>query len=226
MQYALVNSERCEAFPGGRGECPICNSPTVAKCGPRVIHHWAHTSHKDCDPWWENETDWHRAWKNLFPEQCREISYTAPDGEIHRADVVTQTGIVIEFQHSAMTDLERLARETFYRNLIWIIDGRDFRHNFDIYHLLPDPASEVAQDLVWSKATRPMKGAAHGLFFRLSEAVLDDPEATKATVQHGWIHGIHEIETEVNKAYRGHHQYDWIRPRAAYLARCNLSCIR
>jgi hypothetical protein len=32
------------------------------------------------DPWWENETDWRRAWKNLFPKDCREIAHTAPHG--------------------------------------------------------------------------------------------------------------------------------------------------
>jgi hypothetical protein len=217
MQYALVGAERREAFPGGQGTCPICRSLTVAKCGTRVVHHWAHATRKDCDPWWENETDWHREWKNLFPEECREISYTAPDGEVHRADLVTPTGIVIEFQHSQMSDAERMSRESFYRNLVWIIDGREFRKNFDIYHLLPHPASGLAQDIVWCKATRPMKGAAHGLFFRLSEGILENPEVTKATLKHGWIHGIHEIEAAVNESYRGHHQYDWVRPRRTWL---------
>jgi competence protein CoiA len=211
LQYALVNSERREAFPGGRGQCPICSSPTIAKCGPRVIHHWAHTSHKDCDPWWENETEWHRAWKNLFPEQCREISYTAPDGEIHRADVVTQTGIVIEFQHSAMTDSERLARETFYQNLIWIVDGRGFRKNFDICHLLPHPQSELARDIRWFKATRQMRGEARGAFWRPSE---NPGHKTGDLVLY---HSASEIEAEVSNAYRGHHQYDWIRPRRTWL---------
>ncbi len=181
------------------------------------MHHWAHASRKDCDPWWENETAWHREWKNLFPEECREISYTAPDGEIHRADLVTPTGIVIEVQHSQMNDAERLSRESFYQNLIWIVDGRGFRNNFDICHLLPHPASELAQDIVWLKATRPMQGAARGLFMRLSEGVLEKPDMTKATMRHGYMHGIHEIEAEVNEAYRGHHQYDWIRPRRTWL---------
>lgn len=207
----MVNSERHEAFPGGRGECPTCGSPVLAKCGPRVMHHWAHAGRKDCDPWWENETAWHREWKSLFPGACREISYTALDGEIHRADVVTKTGIVIEFQHSAMTDAERLSRETFYKNLIWIVDGRGFRNNFDIYHLLPEPESELGRDLRWFKATRQMRGAARGLFWRPSE----NPGATKETLV--LMHGIHEIEAEVNKAYRGHHQYDWVKPRRTWL---------
>ena len=45
------------------------------------------------------------------PEECREISHVASDGEIHRADIKTPTGIVIEVQHSAMTDTGRLSRE-------------------------------------------------------------------------------------------------------------------
>lgn len=209
MQYALVNGERHEAFVGGRGVCPMCGAPMVSKCGPRILHHWAHARRKNCDPWWESETEWHREWKNLFPEECRERSYTAPDGEVHRADVVTTTNIVIEFQHSAMTDAERMSREGFYKNLVWVIDGRGFRSNFDIYHLLPAPDSELAQDLIWSKATRPMQGAARGLFFRKSECA--DPQTN------GWVHGIGEIEDAVNRSYRGHHQYDWVRPRKTWL---------
>lgn len=219
MQYALVDGARREAFRGGRGDCPVCGATAIAKCGPRILPHWAHAARRDCDPWWETETDWHRAWKNLFPPECREISHVAPDGEIHRADIKTPTGIVIEFQHSAITDAERQSREAFYGNLVWVIDGRGFRDHFDIYHQLPDPASEIAQDIVWTKASRPMRGAANGLFFRLSEGREDYPELdiTKATLNFGIIHGIHEIRTEVEQAYRGHHQYDWVRPRRTWL---------
>jgi competence protein CoiA len=219
MQYALVDGLRCEAVPGGRGLCPACGAAMIAKCGPRILHHWAHAGRRDCDPWWENETEWHRAWKNLFPAECREISHVAADGEIHRADIKTPTGIVIEVQHSAMTDAERQAREAFYGNLVWVIDGRGFRDNFDIYHLLPDPDSEIAQDLVWVKASRPMQGAARGIFFRLAECRAEFPEevVTKATLRGGFYHFIHEIEAEVHQSYRGHHQYDWVRPRRTWL---------
>ena len=219
MQYAQVNNERREAFPGGRGVCSNCGAPTIAKCGPRILHHWAHAGRRSCDPWCENETEWHRSWKNLFPENCCEISHTAPDGEIHRADIKTPTGIIIEVQHSAMTDSERLSRETFYGNLVWVIDGRGFRDNFDIYHPLPDPASDFAHDIVWAKASRPMRGAMNGLFFRLSEARRDYPERdiTKATLRFGQCHSIHEIKTEIEQTYRGHHQYDWVRPRMTWL---------
>jgi competence protein CoiA len=217
LQFTMVDGERREAFPGGHGTCPICGSPMLAKCGPRIIHHWAHSNRRDCDPWWKNETQWHREWKNLFPESYREISHIAPDGEIHRADIKTPAGIVIEIQHSTMTDAERISRESFYGNLVWVLDGRAFRKNFDIYHLLPGPASELARDIVWIKATRPMQGAANGLFFRLSEACVENSSVTKATLRSGWVHGIHEIEEQVNQSYQGHHQYDWVRPRRTWL---------
>lgn len=219
MQYALVEGDRRQAFAGTRGKCPICGALVIGKCGPRIRHHWAHAGRRHCDPWWENETDWHREWKNLFPEDCREICHRAPDGEIHRADIRTPTGIIIEVQHSAMTDQERQSREAFYGNLVWVIDGKGFRSNFDIYHLLPDPASALAQDIVWAKASRPMRGAANGLFFRVSEARLDYPneDITKETLRFGQIHSIHEIVTEIEQAYCGHHQYDWVRPRRTWL---------
>lgn len=221
MQIALVDDKRTEAFSGGRGLCPECGSETIAKCGPRNIHHWAHHRRKDCDPWWENETPWHRDWKNEFPVECREVSHVAENGEIHRADVKTRAGIVIEFQHSNMTDEERISREGFYGNLVWVVDGLGFRENFDIYHMLPDPDSGIAKDLVWSKAKRHMNGANDGIFFRLSEALQNDPGVTKATLTGGWVHGIREIKDDVVKYYSGHHQYDWVCPRKTWLdAQC------
>lgn len=221
MQFAFVNGKRSEAFAKGRGICPLCNSIMIAKCGQRHISHWAHHRDKNCDPWWENETEWHREWKNIFPEECREVSHTADDGEIHRADIKTHTGIVIEFQHSNMSDEERMSREEFYKNLVWVIDGRGFRKNFDIYHKLPDPKSAIAQDIIWYKAKHNSDGANVGLFLRLSEAEQDNPNITKATLKGGFVHGIQEIENEIDLSYNGYHQYDWIRPRQTWLdAKC------
>ncbi|MYK68074.1 MAG: CoiA-like domain protein, partial [Gammaproteobacteria bacterium] len=119
MQYAIVDGRKRAPWKGARGVCPVCGAVMIAKCGPRVIHHWAHKARRNCDPWWENETAWHREWKNHFPEECREVSHTAPDGEVHRADIKTPTGIVIEVQHSPMSDDERETRESFYGNLNW-----------------------------------------------------------------------------------------------------------
>ena len=182
-----------------------------------MIHHWAHYRPKGCDPWWENETPWHRDWKNLFPIECREVSHIADDGEIHRADIKTPTGIVIEVQHSTMTDAEMKSREQFYRNLVWVLNGSEFRKNFDIYHGLPDPKSDLAQDLVWFKSTRAMKGACNGLFLRLSEAQVERVDITRAEVRSGIIHSIQEIKDDVNQVYKRYHQFDWIRPRRTWL---------
>ena len=162
MQYAIVDNEPQEAFAAGRGHCPVCGAVTIAKCGPRVLPHWAHKGRRHCDRWWERETVWHRQWKSLFPEDCREISHIRKNGTIHLADIKTPTGIIIKVRQATLRDAERRAREAFYTNLLWIIDGRDFRHNFDVYHALPHPHSAVARDIVWLKARRDIEDSTDG----------------------------------------------------------------
>jgi hypothetical protein len=49
--------------------------------------------------------------------------------------------------------------------------------------MLPDPASELAQDLVWAKAVRHMDGANCGIFFRVSANQEHYPGVTKATLR-------------------------------------------
>lgn len=218
MQYAIVCDKRVEALPGARGACPTCGAAMLAKCGPRLLHHWAHFGRRQCDPWWENETAWHREWKSHFPEECREVSHIAPDGEVHRADIKTMTGIVIEVQHSNMTDAERSSREAFYKNMVWVIDARGFAQNFDIYHRLPEPGSAIAADIVWAKAKRHHHGANDGVFFLLSECREDYPDITKRDVRFGRVRGMQEVKEAVEAAYRGHHQYDWVRPRQIWLS--------
>ena len=123
MKFALVNSQRQEAESQLKGVCIRCGYPVVAKCGEQRIHHWAHKAKIQCDPWWERETAWHRSWKNQFPEDWQEIVHLADNGEKHIADVKTQDGWIIEFQHSCITPDERRSRESFYKKLIWVVDG-------------------------------------------------------------------------------------------------------
>ena len=124
MKFAFVNGQRQESQPNLSGECPACRGPVVAKCGEVRVWHWAHKGRLHCDPWKENETPWHRAWKNEFPADWQEIVHSADDGERHIADVETAGGWVIEFQHSYIKPEERRSREAFYRKLIWVVDGR------------------------------------------------------------------------------------------------------
>ena len=123
MKFALANGQRQEAEPNLSGECPCCRSPMVARCGEVRVRHWAHKGRRLCDPWWENETEWHRTWKDHFPIDWQEIVHHAENGERHIADVKTHEGWVIEFQHSNIRPDERRSRETYYQTLIWVVDG-------------------------------------------------------------------------------------------------------
>jgi len=87
-------------------------------------NHWAHKGSQNCDPCWENETNWHRSWKDSFPKEWQEIVHTNEEsGEKHIADVKTDSDWVLEFQHSPINPEERLSRNSFYPKLVWVIDG-------------------------------------------------------------------------------------------------------
>tara|TARA_A100001015_G_scaffold146627_1_gene162545 strand:+ start:206 stop:934 length:729 start_codon:yes stop_codon:yes gene_type:complete len=124
MKFALQADQRIEATPNALGVCPCCGTEMIAKCGNRKVWHWAHKTKQTCDHWWENETQWHRDWKNSFPAEWQEVVHKADDGEKHIADVKTPDGLVIEFQHSYIRPEERVSRENFYGNMIWIVNGR------------------------------------------------------------------------------------------------------
>ncbi len=124
MNYALVDGRKIAARPGLKGQCPVCGSEVSTKCGEIRVWHWAHTRRRACDPWWENETPWHRAWKDAFPVDWQEIVHRAETDEKHVADIKTERGWVIEFQHSHLAAGERGAREDFYERMVWVVDGR------------------------------------------------------------------------------------------------------
>lgn len=123
MKFALINGDKAEATKADKGFCPSCGSELIAKCGEVKVNHWAHKGNRNCDPWWENETDWHRSWKGKFPIEWQEVIQFDNSGEKHIADVKTQSGWVLEFQHSYLNPEERRSRNTFYPKLIWVVDG-------------------------------------------------------------------------------------------------------
>lgn len=123
MKYATLNGEKIEAAKDAKGICPSCGAELIPKCGNVNIHHWSHKGERNCDPWWENETDWHRAWKNKFPKEWQEVLHFDENGEKHIADVKTASDWVLEFQHSYLRPEERQARNTFYKKVVWVIDG-------------------------------------------------------------------------------------------------------
>ena len=123
MKFAKVDGQRREAEKGLAGECPACSRPLVAHCGEVRIWHWAHRGARTCDPWWENEGEWHRRWKGLFPESWQEVVHSDANGTKHIADIKTERGWAIEFQHSHISPEERRSRDAFYGQIIWVVDG-------------------------------------------------------------------------------------------------------
>ena len=142
----------------------------VPKCGRHKIWHWAHKSLVPCDTWLETETAWHREWKNKFNKEWQEIiHFDTETGEKHIADVKTDRGLIVEFQHSAMKFEELESREQFYKNMVWIVDGcRSDQNAFLFGQGLADPisvnpdayslqwfgTSKIFED--WMQATKPV----------------------------------------------------------------------
>lgn len=150
----MVNGERKEPAPGLLGSCTGCGSPTIAKCGKVNVHHWSHKSKVECDPWWENETEWHRSLKKHFPEPWQEVVHKADNGDIHRADVKTDKGWVLEIQYSAITSDERASRNAFYPKLAWIVYGLrrkkdpvQFFHSLKLVKTLEDSVFKKIYDV-------------------------------------------------------------------------------
>ena len=124
--------------------CRRCNGEVIAKCGTHRVAHWAHRGMRDCDTWAEKETDWHRVWKNNFPAECQEfIQHDGQSGEKHIADVRTPHGLVIEFQHSHLDPLERAARERFYGNMVWVVDGTRLQRDYTRFNKGKDDLSRT-----------------------------------------------------------------------------------
>lgn len=122
MQWAIVAGERFEANPILRGisaKCPCCDSEVRPKCGSIVEWHWAHKE-RDCDPWSEPESLWHREWKDSFPSSWNEVIIGK-----HRADIKAD-GLVIELQNSLISPKTIQERESYYGNMIWIVNAQDF----------------------------------------------------------------------------------------------------
>jgi competence protein CoiA len=155
MRWANAGHGRSLATPGASGVCPACNGSVLAKCGEIVSWHWAHKA-KDCDPWSEPESEWHRGWKARFPSDWQECTIGR-----HRADVVTPIGVV-EFQRSFLSVDEIRERESFYAGLIWVVDASSWA-------LHREKRSWRKQDLAtqsfrWSRPRKTWIGASRPVY--------------------------------------------------------------
>ena len=83
-----------------------------------------------------------RIWKSYWSIEHQEVVHTdGLTGEKHIADVKNGSGLVLEFQNSATGHVERGARESFYRNMIWVVNGLPFLKNIEFGAKLPAPAT-------------------------------------------------------------------------------------
>lgn len=132
MKYALWKNKKIKARKQIKtAVCPFCLEPVIPKCGLIKKHHWAHKCKKRCDPWWENETEWHRLWKDCFPEEFQEIiTCNYKTKEKHLSDIKTKYGITIKPQNSPLTRDQQVLREDFFKNMIWLVNAQKYYKNF------------------------------------------------------------------------------------------------
>lgn len=137
MRYAKKGLQRIEAtITGQRGFCPCCKSQVISKCGQVKVNHWAHFDKKNCDSWYAPMTKWHLDWQNKFPKDWQEKIIINKEGEKHIADIKTPSGVVVEFQHSYLSECDIIERSNFYskkaERLIWVLDGEKYGEKFHI----------------------------------------------------------------------------------------------
>jgi len=116
MWIARTATGLSEAARGLAATCPACDAAVIPKCGPIIAWHWAHVAN-DCDPWSEPESAWHLGWKRRGFES--EVVMRR-NGECHRADIRTSTGVVVELQSDFLDVAAICARENFYGRMVWL----------------------------------------------------------------------------------------------------------
>ncbi len=131
MLYGIINGEKKRAKPKLKAACPLYGTELTAKCGAIKVWHWAHRAEAFCDEWTEGETKWHKNWKDCFGIGQVEV-VVKKRFKKHIADIVAKNGVVIEVQHSPISPQMIEAREDFYGRMIWIVDARSFKENFNV----------------------------------------------------------------------------------------------
>lgn len=153
-----------DAIKGEEYFCPVCDKPLIVKAvNSEIATHFAHKKGSGCfDNWSHDMSEWHRAWQEKFPEQCREVVVES-NGVKHRADVFINN-VVIEFQHSPITYEEILERNAFYLScghpVVWVFDAtspsykiKNKKKNNDCI----DPMKCKEDELCWNRAKSQFK---------------------------------------------------------------------
>ena len=137
MKFALVKGKRKNIKDAVRGEVGYdCWHPqyTVQECVGHYLRYWKYVGERPLLPeGYENETEWHAAWKNGVKEEYCEV--ICGNSNEHRADIKTPDQ-VIEIQYSSISHEAATERSEFYRNLmgensrvIWIVNVYSVQKN-------------------------------------------------------------------------------------------------
>jgi competence CoiA-like predicted nuclease len=166
-----LNNEKILPYYGGRAICPSCKGTLIAKCGIYKIDHWAHQSLIDCDTWNEGETEWHKNMKHWLTDgdkQKQEV-VISKDDNTHRADCIVNNK-VIELQNSPIDYSTMSERETFYENMVWIINGEPFYNNFEITYKENYCSFRWKWGRkIWSESSMPVYIHLKDIFFRIKQ---------------------------------------------------------
>ncbi|MBS1629384.1 MAG: hypothetical protein JST27_04935 [Bacteroidetes bacterium] len=160
MQFAIdADGKRVQPTSGARALCEICGGTMIAACGEVYIDHWRHDGfNPHCDTWYESETWWHRQWKEHFPKEWREV-VIEKWGQKHRADVQVPSGLVIEFQNSAISQSIIRTREHFYGEMIWVINAKDIDSHFKLRSIVNRDVRDIqlSHDFAIKKISEELK---------------------------------------------------------------------
>lgn len=140
MLTARVGSEIIRAGRNLKGKdfvyrCrdPHCKAPDMLLvAGERAIRipHFRHKTDTGCKCGM-GETAWHLEWKSHFDRVEVDMGIDPENGEMNRADALTDDGVVLEFQHSPISLQEQESRERFYTSkggMLWIVDANKTRY--------------------------------------------------------------------------------------------------
>lgn len=98
----------------------LASHKVIAKQGEIKRWHFSHVGESDCR-FGKGKTEWHLWWQERVKKENLEIMMKRDDS-FHIADIVNNEGIVIEIQHSNMSEETIRERQDFYKNMIWIFD--------------------------------------------------------------------------------------------------------
>ena len=157
MKYAMVDGERKHINSVERGTIgQDCWFPQyqVKACKGHYMQYWKYIADTPILPeGYENETDWHAAWKNSLNDEYVEV--VLGDNNEHRADIQTPER-VIEIQKSPIPYDVARERSNFYFDLmgniriIWVINayGAAIKGNITCF---PDKDGQLRVDWKYKK---------------------------------------------------------------------------